>query len=140
MEIADLLYGPLYASFGAPAVLTLRPDAPGLGITAIDRTEGIEMVRPQNLAMGFTAQGAHLRTGKCSESLANMKRRPDQAEQDELRQLIAEEKRRIDACEDMLGVAVADEASYRAAFKRLLEILPDGSRLKVTNSNPSKLH
>ena len=43
MEISDLLYGPLYASFGAPAVLTLRPDAPGIPITAIDRTEGVEV-------------------------------------------------------------------------------------------------
>jgi hypothetical protein len=72
--------------------------------------------------------------------LVKMKHHPDQVEQDELRELIAEEKRRIDACEDALGVAAPDEAAYRAAFKRLLEILPDGSRLKVTNSNPSKLH
>ena len=60
---------------------------------------------------------------------------PDPNEQEELRQLIAKEKRRIDAMEDLLGLAVADEASYRLAFKRLLELLPDDSRLRVTNSH-----
>ena len=68
-----------------------------------------------------------------------MKRRSfDEHEADELRELIAEEKRRIDAIEDTFGLA--DEDAYRRAFKRLLEILPADSRLKVTNVGRSKMH
>lgn len=65
------------------------------------------------------------------------------SEEDELRELgelIEAEKRRIDAYEDLIGVAVADEAAYRAAFIRLLEILPEGGPLKVTSSVRRTLH
>ena len=58
----------------------------------------------------------------------------------ELRELIEAEKRRINAYEDMIGVAVADDAAYKAAFIRLLELLPEGAPLKVTNSVRRKLH
>ena len=58
----------------------------------------------------------------------------------ELRELIDAEKRRINAYEDMIGVAVADDAAYKAAFMRLLELLPEGAPLKVANSVRRKLH
>jgi len=58
----------------------------------------------------------------------------------ELRELIEAEKRRINAYEDMIGVAVADDAAYKAAFMRLLELLPEGAPLKVANSVRRKLH
>lgn len=58
----------------------------------------------------------------------------------ELRELIEAEKRRINAYEDMIGVAVADDAAYKAAFIRLLELLPEGAPLKVANSVRRKLH
>ena len=39
MEYAELLYAPIYAAFGVPAVLTPnRPDATGIAVTVIERT------------------------------------------------------------------------------------------------------
>jgi hypothetical protein len=41
-DFSALLYGPLYAILGAPALLTID-DAPPLTITAIDKTSGVEV-------------------------------------------------------------------------------------------------
>ena len=69
------------------------------------------------------------------------KRTSQESEAEELRKLIAEEKRRIDALEDMIGAPVADAVAYREAFKRFLELLPESSRLMVTSSVPkNKMH
>lgn len=57
------------------------------------------------------------------------------SEIDELRELIAEERKRIKAKRDLID-AQADRAAYREAFQRFLEVLPHGSPLKVTSSIP----
>lgn len=58
-----------------------------------------------------------------------------QSEIDELRELIAEERKRIRAKRDLID-ATTDATEYRAAFKRFLEVLPHDSPLIVTSSFP----
>ncbi|MCW2854366.1 MAG: hypothetical protein JWM84_4030 [Nocardioides sp.] len=43
VDFSSLLYGPVYATLGAPALLTLVEGEPGILVTAIDKTSGVEV-------------------------------------------------------------------------------------------------
>lgn len=43
MDYGALLYGPIYAALGAPALLTIVEGEPGILVTAIDKTAGVEV-------------------------------------------------------------------------------------------------
>ena len=43
MDYGALLYSPVYATLGVPAQLTLAEGEPGILVTAIDKTSGIEV-------------------------------------------------------------------------------------------------
>lgn len=43
MDYGALLYGPIYAALGVPALLTPVDGEPGILVTAIDKTAGVEV-------------------------------------------------------------------------------------------------
>ena len=61
--------------------------------------------------------------------MAGEKRDPNEIE--DLRRLIAQQRDISEACEDLVRDTEADYETYKNAFRRFLEILPDGSRLKA---------